>query len=302
VKVLCHSTPLSDFKENIEIIHGDIRDYSLLEKSIEQGEIVFHLASALGASLITSKEFYEINAFGSRNILQASLKKRVSKFIYFSSAGVIGSVRNGEIADENYSLNPQDLYEKSKFQGEKFALEFGRKGLKVIIIRPGWVYGPGDKRTFKLIKAISTGRFFIIGKGNTFQTPVYIDDLIDGVFLCLEKGRPGEIYNLAGLEVLTVKEMSNIIAQQLGKKIPPFKLPLLPTKILAWSMDRLFRLFEKEAPLTPSKVSFFTKAKPLSIEKAKKELGYYPKTGFREGIRKTINWYRKQGWLPNSKN
>jgi|Deesub1362B_J571_1020462.scaffolds.fasta_scaffold01103_10 dihydroflavonol-4-reductase len=297
VKVLCHKTPLHDFGNKVEIIKGDIRNLELLKESIEQGEVIFHLASALGASLISEKEFFEINALGTKNILQASLVKGAKRFIHFSSAGVIGYVRDGELADENYPLNPEDFYERSKLEAEKIAVEYGRKGVNVIIIRPGWVYGPGDKRTFKLIKAIAERKFFIIGKGETLQTPIFIDDLIEGVYLCVQKGVSGEIYHLAGLEVISVEEMAEIIGGKLGRKILPFKFPVIPAEILAWSMDKLYRIFNKEAPLTPSKVRFFTKAKPLLIEKAKKNLGFYPRTTFQKGIEKTILWYRKQGWL-----
>jgi len=278
-------------------IKGDIRDLKLLENSIEKGDIVFHLASALGASLISEREFFEINAIGTKNILQASLTKGAKRVIHFSSAGVIGNVKNGEIADENYPLNPEDFYERSKLEGEKIALEYGRKGLNLIIIRPGWVYGPGDRRTFKLIKAIADGKFFIIGKGKTFQTPIFIDDLIEGVYLCFQKGGSGNIYHLAGLEILSVKEMAEIIAEKLNKKIFPLKFPVGPAKILAYGMDKVYKIFNKEAPLTPSKINFFTKSKPLSIEKARRDFGFYPRTHFRKGIEKTIFWYKEKGWL-----
>ncbi|MCP2519746.1 NAD-dependent epimerase/dehydratase family protein [Candidatus Aminicenantes bacterium AC-708-M15] len=297
IKALFHKSPINISKNEIEIIKGDVRDLSLLEKFIEKGDIVIHLASALGASLISGKEFFEINAEGTRNVLMACLRNGAKRVIHFSSAGVIGHVKRGEIADENYPLNPEDFYERSKLEGEKIAVEYGRKGLDVIIIRPGWVYGPGDKRTFKLIKAIASGKFFIIGKGLTTQTPIYIDDLVEGVYLCLQKGLPGEIYNLAGLEILSVKEMAEIIAESLNKRIFPIKIPVFIANILAWSMDRSYRIFNQEAPLTPSKIRFFTKAKSLSIDKARKELGFYPKTSFRNGIEKTISWYKKNGWL-----
>ncbi len=297
IKALFHKTPIDVSEKGIEIIEGDIRDLDFLEDSIEKGDIVFHLASALGASLIPEREFFEINAVGTKNVLHASLIKGAKRVVHFSSAGVIGYVKNGEIADENYPLNPEDFYERSKLDGEKIAIEYGRKGLDLVIIRPGWVYGPGDKRTFKLIKAIASGKFFIIGKGKTFQTPIFIDDLIEGIYLCFQKGVSGEIYHLAGLEILTVKEMAEIIAKKLDKKIFPLKFPVAPAKILAFGMDRVYKIFGKEAPLTPSKINFFTKSKPLSIEKARKELNFYPRTSFHEGIEKTVLWYKEKGWL-----
>jgi dihydroflavonol-4-reductase len=127
---------------------------------------------------------------------------------------------------------------------------------------------------------------------------VYIDDLIRGTLLCLERGRKGEIYHLAGPEVLTVKEMVNMIAAALDTRIPRLALPSAPVKILSFALDKAFSFFKNEAPLTPAKLSFFLHPKPLAIEKAKTELGYNPQVDFEKGMKMAVAWYRQAGWLP----
>jgi dihydroflavonol-4-reductase len=167
----------------------------------------------------------------------------------------------------------------------------------VVVVRPGWVYGPGDRRTFKLIKAVADRRFILFTRGTTLQTPVYVDDLIQGVLLAAEKARAGEIYHLAGSEVLPVREIVGLIARAAGVQFPSFPFPILPLKTAAFILEKTFVLMKKEAPLTRGKLAFFIHPKPLSIRKAVAELGYSPRTDLKKGMPQTISWYVKNGWL-----
>jgi len=296
VRALVHRRPLPTGAQ-AETVQGDIQDTALLAKILENAEAVFHLAAALGFARIGREEFFRINAQGTEAVMRAARQAGVKKIVHFSSAGVLGHVPSPIVADENQALNPRDFYDRSKLEGERIARRYAAQGLGVVIVRPGWVYGPGDRRTFKLIKAVGRGRFFLPGPGRTLQTPVHIQDLVAGTHLCLERGRKGEVYNLAGREVLTVREMVSAIARAAGKKPPRLRLPLLPVKVAAWLMGRAFSLAKKEAPLSPSRLAFFIHPKPLSIGKAVEELDYAPQILFEEGMRQTMAWYKDNGWL-----
>lgn len=296
IRALVHKSRIHQ-EEKIEVIRGDISDFESLRNGLKGTDVLFHLAAALGSSLISEKEFYRINTDGTETILEAAREAVVKKIIHFSSAGVLGIVKSNEIAAEDYLLNPRNIYDRSKLEGEKVALRFAREGMNLVVIRPGWVYGPGDRRTFKLIKAIQKRRFILPTKGKILQTPVYIQDLIKGILLSAERGRKGEIYHLAGREVLTVREIVETIASSAGRKIPSFTLPLFPLKVAAWLTEKIFSPFKKEAPLNMSRLSFFIHPKPLSIRKAEKELGYSPEVDFKKGMALTLSWYREYGWL-----
>jgi nucleoside-diphosphate-sugar epimerase len=282
--------------KNVETVTGDIRDAGLLRNVLPGTDVLFHLASALGFSQIGDEEFYAINAEGTRTVLAAAEVSGVRRIVHFSSAGVLGHV-NDELANESYPLNPQDIYDRSKLEGEKIAVAAARSGQNVSVVRPGWVYGPGDRRTFKLIRAIARGRFILVGRGRALQTPVYIDDIIAGALLCAEKGRPGEIYHLGGPEILPVKQIAKTIAAAAGSRIPRLSLPVGPVKVAAWTLGGLFSLFGKEAPLNPSRLAFFVRAKPLDIRKAVRELGYSPEWRLEKGMASAIAWYRSHQWL-----
>ena len=285
-------------REGLKVFQGDIRDADALREMIAGIDVLFHLAAALGASQIGSSEFFQINAQGTANILEAARETGVGRVIHFGSAGVLGTVKENQPVGEDRPAHPIDIYEKTKLAGETTAQNFAEKGMDVVIVRPGWAYGPGDRRTFKLIKAVAKKRFIMVTKGHTLLTPVYIRDLIEGVLLSVEKARPGEIYHLAGPEVLPIRDVVHIIGEAAGVSIPRLSLPLFPAKIVAWFLEKAFSLVKKEAPLTRGKLGFFIHPKPLTIEKAKQELGYSPATDFRQGMQTAVSWYRDHGWLP----
>lgn len=284
-------------RPGLETIRGDIRDEALVASSMAGADLAIHLAAALGSSRLGEKDFLAVNAGGTKIVLEAALKAGLKRTVHFSSAGVLGHVEGNEPADEDHPMNPRDAYDRTKLAGERIALDLASRGLDVVIIRPGWVYGPGDKRTFKLIRAIAGGRFILAGRGEARQTPVHVDDLVEGVLLAAEKGRGGEIYNLAGRETLTVRAMAETIASACGKRIPRLRLPLGPTRLAAGLLGGAFGLFGREAPLNPSRLAFFLHPKPLRIAKARAELGYDPTINFSDGIAGTVAWARKNGWL-----
>jgi dihydroflavonol-4-reductase len=281
----------------IDFVAGDIRDEGAVGEAMRGAEVVFHLAAALGASRLGLEGFRAVNVGGTNAVLSAARKTGVRRLVHFSSAGVLGHVRPGEVADERYPLDPQDHYDLTKLEGEQAALAAAASGLDAVVIRPGWVYGPGDRRTFKLIRAIARGKFIQAGRGQTLQTPVYIDDLIAGTILAAEKGKGGEIYHLAGSEVLTVRQIAEAIAAAAGKTLPRFHLPMGPTRVAAAVLGKLFGLVGREAPLNPSRLAFFIHPKPLRIDKAEAELGFAPKTPFSDGMAQAITWYRANGWI-----
>jgi nucleoside-diphosphate-sugar epimerase len=296
VSVFLHKKEVSE--QNLyKMYRGDICDSAKLRTAMENTDVVFHLAASMGASRNSEREFFRINKEGTKAVLRAARDAGVKKCIHFSSAGVLGSVKQKKAVKEDYPTHPISTYDRSKLAGEKMALDFSKHRMDIVVVRPGWVYGPGDKRTFKLIKAISNRKFaFVTGK-KTFQTPVYITDLVKAALLCAEKGKKGEIYHLAGNEVLTVKTIAQNIAEAANVSLPIVPLPLFFLKPASFILEKSYRLFNREAPLTQGRLAFFIHSKPLAIDKAEFELGYSPQYDFKKGIRRTVNWYKEKGWL-----
>jgi len=296
VTALFHRAPIHR-TSGVEVIAADITDLSALESGMKEADVVFHLASALGSSLIDQKEFFRINAAGTEAVLEAARRARVSRVVHFSSAGVFGCVKDGDVADEDYPARPILAYDHAKYAGEKAARRFAAEGMDVVIVRPGWAYGPGDRRTFKLIRKVAAGPFIMATRAAARQTPVYISDLVRGALLAAARGRAGEVYHLAGAEILTAAEIVRAVASAAGRRRPRSHLPGLPARVAAYVLEKAFLPLRKEPPLSRPKLSFFLHSKPLSIAKAGRELGFSPEVDFANGIRMALDWYRRNGWL-----
>lgn len=292
VRVLIHRT---DLDLDVAKYHGSIQDKNFLQKFLDGVDLVFHTAAALGNRRLSRSGFYAVNRSGVTNILDAAHKMGVQKAVIYSSAGVYGKTSGLEPLTENDPLNPRDIYERSKFAGEAAAQDFAGK-IHFNIIRPGWVYGPGDKRTFKLIRQIDKGPFFIAGKGLIKHSPIYINDLILASWDIAQRGPDGQIFN-AGGPALSVREMVQVISKVLGKNDSSPHLPLWLVLPVAWMSEKLFALFGREGPLTTAKLAFFLRGKPLDSSKISNTLGLDFPTGFEEGISRAVEWYRENGWL-----
>ena len=296
VRALVHRTDLPPM-DGVEAFRGDVRDVATLKIGCARVDTVFHLAAAVGSAVTNRGAFREVNVRGTEAVLAAAKDASVRRVVHVSSAGVLGAVEPGVIADETYPPNPRNLYDRTKWEAETAARRAAEGGANVVIVRPGWVYGPGDRRTFKLIKAVDDRRFFLLAGTKGRQTPVHVEDLVEGLLQSAERGTAGGLYHLAG-EVLSVEEMVGVIAAACGRRVPRCRLPKTPTVVAAAALETMFGLLNKEAPLNRGKLSFFLHPKALSSEKARRELHFSPRRGFAEGIRLTVAWYRENGWLP----
>ncbi|VAX15689.1 hypothetical protein MNBD_NITROSPINAE03-795, partial [hydrothermal vent metagenome] len=239
-----------------------------------------------------------VHVTATRRLLEAAKKADVKRVVHCSTVGVLGHVADPP-ADENTAYNVEDIYQVTKAEGEKLALEYGSMtGLPVTVVRPCAVYGPGDRRLLKLFKLIATGRFRMIGDGSTLIHPVYIDDLVDGMILAYESSRAiGKVYILGGEQYVSVREWTKIIAREAGVTLSSFSIPYTPVWLAAIACEAVCAPFGMEPPLFRRRVDFFVKNRAFSINKAKQELEFSPKTDLDEGAAKTIEWYRQMGWI-----
>lgn len=284
-------------EERMEKVIGDILELDSILKALNGVDIVFHLAAELRMGLVSADLLTKVNSNGAKNVITACRKKKISKLIFSSSVGVLGDIKKPP-ASENYPPQPEDDYEISKYQGEKLALKAAEEGLRVIIIRPAWVYGPRDKRTLKLFRIINKGRMFLIGNGKNLQHPVYVTDVVQSMILASRKEvKNGSTYHIAGDRILTLNELLKLCASNLGSKILPLHFPLFLALLIAWITEPLFKKFNRESPLTKGKLGFFIKNRAYSIRKAEKELGYKPTISLENGLQQTFKWYKEHNML-----
>jgi len=202
-------------------------------------------------------------------------------------------------ANEKTKCEPVSDYDKTKYMAEKLVKNYSVKhAFPTVIIRPVMVYGPGEtKNKAKMFRLIQKGIFRIIGNGKNLVSLVYIDDLVKGIILASEnKKAVGQVYILSDGEKHTMNKFIAIIAKAEGVKQPSY-VPLWLAKITAYVFDFLSKITNVSFPLYKDRVNSLTISRSFDISKAKKELGYNPKINLKEGIKRTVKWYKKHGIL-----
>lgn len=301
-KIKCLVRPSSNYehlkKIGCEICFGDIRDKDSVEKAVSGADIIFNVAAIFRTWGLPSKVYYETHVEGVRNLLDAGIKYNIKRFIHTSTAGVHGSIKNSP-GNEDSPFNPGDVYQRTKLEGEKLALEYYRaKKIPVVIIRPAGIYGPGDMRFIKLFKSIARKRFIMIGSGKTLWHPVYIDDLVTGFELAMAKPNiEGQAFIIGGPEYISLNELVRHIADSLNVPCPTFHIPAKPIQLAGSLCESICKPFRIKPPIFRSRVDFFTKTRAFNIAKAKELLGYMPKYDIMRGLKLTAEWYKENNLL-----
>src|SRR5919197_3741737 len=281
-----------------ELIRGDLREPESLKEAVKRIDMVYHIAALFRPENVSRKEMFEVNMQGTKNMLDAAVNAGVRRFVHCSTIGVHGDIENPP-ADEEAPYAPGDYYQESKTAGEKIALQYMTEGkLPVVIFRPGGIYGPRDLRFLKLIRPIRSGRFIMLGSGEVVYQMIYIGDLIDGILLCGTREEAiGKVYILTGGEHTTLNQIVRVIAEVLGVRPPWLHFPVTPVYMAGILCEMFCKPLGINPPLYRRRVDFFRKTRCFDISKAKKELGFRPKTDLKTGIRLTADWYRQQGYL-----
>ena len=263
---------------NLKLIQGDILDYSKLSRSMKGADIVVHLAAIAGIDsvIISPINTMKVNLLGSMNLLDAAaMQDNIERVIDFSTSEVFGSYAFRSEENDSTALgavgNARWTYAVSKLAAEHLAYSYYvEKKLPVLSIRPFNIYGPGQTgegaiHTF-IVNALQNRDITIHGDGDQIRSWCYIDDLIDGILYCTEKpGAVGNCFNIGNPRgTITVHGLALAIVRVTYSK----------SKIIYVPKD--YADVELRIP---------------SINKAKKILGYEPKIGLEEGIRRTATWY-----------
>jgi nucleoside-diphosphate-sugar epimerase len=235
--------------------------------------------------------FQKTNAVGTENILGASAKASVERFIHISTIAVIGHPDTRRVVDETHPAKPADAYQRSKLRAEQTALQYAQH-LPVVVLRPGAYYGPFGHYAFNRLFFTDPMRGIImqVSGGSHIIFPVYIADVVQGVLKALELGRIGEIYNICG-DFISHKEAFDIICQEANLHWPRLPIPGWLGVTVSRLMSAAGAVVHRE-PFWPINLrSYVYNNWRVSSEKARRELGFVP-TDFREGARQTIAWYR----------
>ncbi|WP_242343888.1 NAD-dependent epimerase/dehydratase family protein [Anaeromyxobacter terrae] len=295
------SRPGSDRRalEGVPVIWhtGDVGDRETLRAAIEGSTAIVHAAGRLGEAGVPEDAYRRVNVDGTRNVLAAALAwSPGARVLHLSSPGVLGPTRTGP-ATEDAPYAPATPYERSKAEAEEVARELAGRGLAVVIARPGFIYGPGDRHVLGLFRAVGRGRYFHVDGGRALCQPTFVDDAVAGMLACLRSGRPGRAYHVAGPRAVTFRELADTIAAALGVRPPGLSLPRPAAMVGAAALEVAGRVTGRRPPLSRAGVAFFSEDRVFSCERARAELGWAPEHDLASGVARTVAWYRAQRLL-----
>jgi nucleoside-diphosphate-sugar epimerase len=280
------------------VVEGDLRDVEALKRAAEGADVVYHIAAIYRQAGLRDEEYRAVNAVAVGNLIEAAHAGGARRVVHCSTVGVHGDVEHPP-ANEDAPLRPGDVYQQTKLEGEQIARDAAsRTGVEVVIARPTGIYGPSDRRLLKLFRGVAHRRFVILGDGRIYYHLTYIDDLVAGFRLCgVVPQAAGRTYILAGGEVTTLNELVGLIAEEARVPPPKIHLPVWPFWMAGAVCEAICAPLRIEPPLYRRRVDFFTKSRAFDITRARQELGYAPAVGLREGIRRTLEWYRRERWI-----
>jgi len=297
-----------DYKEGIrdemlrgagaEIVYGSVADPATVEKATIGCEFVFHVAAAFRELDVPDTFYKEVNVGGTRNVMEAAVTCGVKKVVYCSTQGVHGNIANPP-GDESSPIEPEDYYQQTKYEGEEVVREFIGNGVNATILRPTAIYGPGDpERFFMIYKRVNKGWFPMFGSGKTFYHPVYIDNLVDAFLLVMDsKKGQGETYIIADKEYVPIKDLVQRVANAMDKEVKITHLPFYPLLAAAHVCEKVCKPFGITPPLFPRRADWYRQVRAFKIDKARNELGFEPRIDLDEGLKRTAEWYLKNGYL-----
>jgi len=264
--------------ERVSFVEGSITDVDVTDNVMRGARAVVHLAaeSHVDRSITGARAFYETNVIGTHQLLESARESDVQRFVHVSTDEVYGSIGEGSWS-EDHLLEPNSPYSSSKAGSDLAALAYHRTyGIPVMVTRCSNNYGP---RQFpeKVIPLFVTNlmegkKVPLYGDGLNVRDWLHVEDHCDAIWTVLEKGTPGEVYNIGGNNEITNRKITETILREMGKN---------------WDESVQY---VKDRPGHDRRYA-------IDAGKIKRELGWEPKHRFEQSIKTAIQWYKDhQDW------
>lgn len=291
-----HNRAIGDL--SLEYVTGDLRDADSLERAVRGVERVFHVAADYRLWARRSREIYDSNVAGTKNLLAAAKRAGVAQFIYTSTVATI-AVDRSEPPNELTEAKLEEMvghYKRSKWMAEREVLNAAKEGLPVIVAMPTTPVGPWDWKptpTGKIIVDFLNGK--MPGYLETGLNFVGVEECAAGHLLVAEKGKIGERY-LLGAENLTLKQVLDTLEKITGLSAPTLKIPHGVALGVAYASTIFSRLIGEEPQIPIEGVKIARHKMFVDCSRAKRELGFQPGP-VAAALERAVRWYEGNGYV-----
>ena len=289
--------------ERIHFIELNLSSKAQLIEQLRPHQFDYVVHAAGVTKCLNKADFRHINTEGTKNLVDAllDLQMPLKRFVFLSSLSVFGAIKEqlpyDEIREDD-TPKPNTEYGRSKLEAERYIDSIGSR-LPYIILRPTGVYGPREKDYFMMAKSIKQHIDFAVGYQRQDITFVYVTDVVQAVFLALEKGETGRKYFLSDGQVYQSTTFSDLIHEELGR---PWWLritaPVWVLRVVTFFGEYIGHMTGKVTALNNDKYNILRQRNwRCDIEPTRHELGFEPKVQLKEGVKTTIQWYKDHKWL-----
>lgn len=297
-----------------EVVSGDVTDPASLEQALRGVRTVYHAAAQVG-DWGKWKQFVAVTIQGTANMLEASRRAGVRRFLHVSSISTYGHPDGeGLVLDEGaplgVKLHKWSYYSRAKVEAEKLVRAAYQRGdVAVTIVKPSWLYGPRDRASMpRLIRAIRAGKAKLIGDGSNRLNLTYAGNEAEGCILAAGSDKAvGQTYNMSNDGVITQAEYLNKLAECVGAPPVTRKVPYRLAYGAAFLMELFGHATGRTTPPLVTRYAVWLMGRRcfFSSDKARRELSWQPTVGYDEGIATAVRWClgqcplnRRQGAFP----
>ena len=277
---------------------GDVSAPGEWQRHAAGCDLVVHTAAVVGM-YSSPAGYWESNVVAPRLVVDAAVAGRAKRVVHLSSIVTFGFEFEGEV-DERTPVRPNGVhYVDTKIASEQVVLAAHAAGeVDCTIVRPGDVYGPASRPwTIEPVRLLKARQLILPGGGRGMHSPVYVDDLVEGVVLAAASDHAaGRIYTVTGAEHVPIGDFFAHYSRMLGVD-PPRTVPYPVARAAARAMDAIARVRGGRSEITPAAIDYTMRRGTYSIARARAELGYEPRVDLDEGMRRTEAWLRQEGML-----
>ena len=281
---------------NVELFEGSVEAMDRVREAVDGVDAVVHSAGLIKAR--STDEFFAVNVGGTANLVEATRKQRLKRFVFVSSLEACGPSADGEPVPVDQE-NPVTAYGRSKLAAEKVVLS-AKDDMPVVILRPGAIYGPRDGEILEAFKAIKRGVLPLVAGGEAKGMWIYATDCAQACVRAIDAEVPsGSTYFVDdGCGPIAQRQMLADAERALGTRaLFRRSLPVPVLMTVARGIEAFGRLSNRPVMLTREKANMLLQHWVCSSEDTRRDLGWTPKVPWSEGVGLAVKWYRENGWL-----
>jgi nucleoside-diphosphate-sugar epimerase len=282
------------------VVAGDITTDGPWQDAVAGADVVIHTAAVVSNAVGRAGQ-WRVNVAGTRKALDAAVHAGAARFVQLSSIRAFSDLGFPDGVTEDHPVRPDgNPYVDTKIAGEQVVLQAHAEGrIAVTVVRPGDVYGPGSRPwTVLPVQLIKKYQFLLPAMGNGIFSPVYVDDLVDGLILAATSPPgAGQVFTLTGGTGVPCREFFGHYYRMLGRRGPV----VAPTSVavgVARLAGRAISLTGAETEVNAISMRYFTRSGTYSIAKARRLLGYEPRVDLADGMARTETWLRAEALIP----